>query len=144
MAFKQTYPFSVDRSGLVYTFRSVGNETLTKKVIFTIMGDEYFNVELRTETSDGLLPDTEVSNNRDAHRVLATVASVIEDFLKNHSATIVHIKGSDDRRQRIYQHMLIKATSEKSTLQAFGVYTNGKLEPLKADILYDACFVINL
>lgn len=144
MLFKQAYPFSVDRSGLVYTLRSVGKETLTKKSHLHNYGDEYANVELRTETSDGLLPDTEVSNNGDAHRVLATVASIIEDFLKNHSATIVHIKGSDNRRQRIYQHMLIEATSEKSTLQAFGVYTNGKLEPLKADLLYDACFVISL
>ena len=76
--------------------------------------------------------------------VLATVALIIENFFQNHPTVVVHSKGSDDRRQRIYQKMLMEAVDEKQTLQALGVYEDGKFEPLKAGILYDACFVIGL
>lgn len=138
------YSFWADASGRVYTFESIGRTRLTKKVIFTAIDSNYFNVELRTETDDDLLPDTEVSNNGDAYVVFATVAAIIEAFLEKHPATLVHLKGSDDRRQRIYQAMLMKAAEEKRKLGVFGIYTDGRLEPLKAGILYDACFVIKL
>lgn len=144
MPSSHTYPFTVNGSGRIYTFHSVGRRTLIKKVIFTAMRDGYFNVELRTEINGLLLPDTEVSNNGDAHAVLATVSLIVAHFLTAHPAIIVHIKGSDERRQRIYQQLLVEAEKEKPELKIFGLRQNGILEPLNTAMLYDACFVINL
>lgn len=83
------------------------------------MGEGYFNVELRTEINRLLLPDTEASNNGDARAVLTTVSLIIEDFLAAHPSTIVHIKGSDDRRQRIYQKDAGRSSKRKAGSKNF-------------------------
>lgn len=139
-----TYSFSVDASGLVYTFTSKGIRTLTKKVIFTAINPLYYNVELRTEVGDMLLPDTENSNNSDMFSVLGTCGAIVQHFMHTHPANAVYIRGSEDRRQRRYQRMLADAINEDKALRVFGELHDCTSEPFREDKIYEACLVFRL
>lgn len=135
------YTFSVDTSGLVYTFVSKGLDTLTKKVIFTAINPVFYNVELRTEKNTVLLPDTENSNNGDIFRVLWTCGEIIHHFINVHPANAVYIRGSEDKRQRRYQRMLFAAMKEDQTLKVFGELADGTAEAFQESRSYIACLV---
>lgn len=139
-----TYSFSVDSSGLVYTFTSIGVQLLTKKLIFTAINPHYYNVELRTEKDDEQLPDTENSNNGDMFTVLRTCAAIIQHFMNAHPAIAVYISGSDNRRQRYYKRMLATAIKADEDLKVFGLFSDGRTEPFQESGKYEACLVFHL
>lgn len=135
------YSFSVDASGLVYTFTSTGLRTLIKKVIFTPINPYFYNTELRTEERGELLPDTENSNNGDVFSVFWTCAEIIRHFLNAHPNNAVYVSGSEEKRQRRYQRMLSDAIKGDKTLKVFGELSDGSAEPFQTDKLYVACLV---
>lgn len=101
------YAFTVDESGLIYRFRSVGHRNITKLVSFDYVGD-FFNCALGDE-KDGLnkAADFEVnSNNGDIIKTLNTVTSVIEHFSSLHPRANIFISGFDVKRQSVYQNRI--------------------------------------
>lgn len=57
---------------------------------------------LQTELNGMLLPDTEISNNGDARKVLSATVAIIDYFFIHHTKATLHIAGSTLQRTRIY------------------------------------------
>ncbi len=100
------YRFKKDRTGKVFSFTSVGIKKLKKVVTFKSYDVDYYNIVLQTELKGILLPDTEISNNGDARKVLATTSAIIDYFFIHHPKATLHIAGSTIQRTQIYHQLL--------------------------------------
>ena len=92
----EKYPYQTNESFLDYEFVSEGPKGKIKKVVrFTAISNNVYNIgfgDLNEET--GEISDTNVSNNNDSRKVLATVVAAIHDFTQLHPEAWVVAKGS--------------------------------------------------
>lgn len=116
-----TYTFVRDASGLIYSFESVGKRTLKKVVTFLEIGPNFYNVALQTEENGKLLADTELSDNGDVRKVLRTTAAIIDYFSSKSRTAKLMIRGSEDKRQRIYQELLVRDIEARKMYKVFGL-----------------------
>ena len=71
-----------------------------------------------------------ISNNQDAERVLATVASTVIDFTDHYPDVIIYAEGSTDSRTRRYQMGINKYWSEIDPIfEVFGLMENQGFQP---------------
>lgn len=117
----RTYTFVRDESGLIYSFESVGKRTLKKVVTFKEIGTNFYNVALQTEDRGKLLPDTELSDNGDVRKVLRTTAAIIDYFSARNRTAKLFIRGSEDKRQRIYQELLVREIEARKMYKVLGL-----------------------
>lgn len=122
------YPFNFINQESRYEFWSCSEDKEIKKiVIFTKVGfeeDNFYNLALLDELSNGELSDISESRNNDLRTILSTVFGIINDFLTKNPHTIIVFKGSDKRRQRLYR---IALNSELKKLQDF-FYISGVID----------------
>lgn len=103
-----SYHYSASKNFLDYEFYSEGRGGAIKKVVrFSLLrfaSYSYYNLGFGDwNESKSEVDDSVVSNNRDAERVLATVASVIVDFFVHYPDAYVYFEGSPGGRTRRYQ-----------------------------------------
>jgi hypothetical protein len=105
---EQPYPFQRDSVEYSYRFESVNGQTVVQKlVLITATGRaNIYNLALLDELPDGELSDTVVTNNKDMPTVLATVFSIVADFLDRFPDYALVFRGSDARRDRLYRMVL--------------------------------------
>lgn len=115
---EQKYPFSLLQPEWRYEFWSRSEEKEIKKVvIFTKVGyaeDNFYNLALLDELSNGEFSDISESRNNDMKTILATVFGIANDFLTKNPDAVIAFKGSDERRHRLYR---IALNSELEKLQ---------------------------
>jgi hypothetical protein len=99
------YSYKTNKEFLDYEFISSGPKGDIKKIVrFTEIRKNMFNLgfgDLNEET--GEISDTIVTNNSDSHKVLATVAAMVNDFTLEYSGALVIAQGSTHSRTRFYR-----------------------------------------
>lgn len=99
------YPYQLSPSFSDYEFESDGPKGKLKKVArFTSIDDETYNFAFGDlDQVTGELNDSNRSDNKDMEKVLATVATIITEFMSSNPAARVFIQGSTASRTRLYQ-----------------------------------------
>jgi hypothetical protein len=137
------YLYKINDNFLDYEFVSVGPKGGIKKIIrFTQITTNLFNLGFGDlDEKTGEINDIKVTNNNDSRKVLATVASVVQDFtLKNNKAWI-GAKGSTRSRTRLYQMGIANHWSAiNSEFFVFGLQ-DGSWQPFKLQNQYDAFLI---
>jgi hypothetical protein len=93
------YTYKTNATFLDYEFDSAGPKGAIKKVVrFTLVSFpafSYYNLGFGDwNEKENTIDDFVVSNNRDAERVLATVAGVIIDFTNHYPEAVIYAEGS--------------------------------------------------
>jgi hypothetical protein len=73
---QRPYLFEYDFDKLIFVFESISDrKTITKVISYTVFPDqpELYNLFLGDVLPDGSLCDTQISNNDDLEKILATV-----------------------------------------------------------------------
>lgn len=137
------YTFSTNETFLDFEFESDGPNGKIKKVVRyspqNANGTTYFNLAFGDWNEQaGKIDDSAVSNNLDRDKILATVAATVIEFTKHFPDIPVYAQGSNQARTRLYQ-MGISANWEQieTILDVYGFY-NGKWEPFKRNVNYNA------
>lgn len=142
----QGYKLDSANKKRIFTFESVNpvtGRTIQKVVSYdpvTKAGAKYYNLGFADydPRSNRLLSDTDISDNGDMRKVIATVASTLEPFFQKHPQAIVHIEGSDQTRHDYY-HKLIrdygKMIPDKYDIEGF-VDKENRIEPFQAGRKY--------
>jgi hypothetical protein len=146
MSFER-YKYQVSESFLDYEFCSEGPKGSIKKVVrFTLVSlpsYNYYNLGFGDwNEEEKKIDDFVVSNNMDAERVLATVASTIMDFTAFYPDAILYVEGSTASRTRRYQMGINKYWHEIDTMfEVYGLVEGQGFLPFKPGRNYIA-FVI--
>src|SRR5580658_8429226 len=102
----QPYPYT-QQYAYQYRFVSHGKERIEKIAEFRSTPKEnVFAFAFGDLQADGTVDVYAISNNGDMLRVLATIISILNRFLTDHSKATVFFTGSTDNRSRIYQRIL--------------------------------------
>ncbi|MGY4385355.1 hypothetical protein ACVWYN_002393 [Pedobacter sp. UYP24] len=113
------YPYFTNNDFQEYEFYSEGPKGKIKKIVlFQKAQDDPIIYNLAFGDEDPRtsgLNDSVVSNNNDRNKVLATVASTINDFCDRHGNHYLYAKGSNEARTRLYQ-MSISALLEEISI----------------------------
>jgi hypothetical protein len=100
------YSYTTGTNGYVYRFTSVGPKGEIKKIVIysKTQSENIYNLAFGNYTEcDDDLDDLSVSNNHDTQKILATVASTLLNFMRNHRNAWVAAEGSTAARTRLYQ-----------------------------------------
>jgi len=121
----ERYNYQTNDSYLDYEFYSEGPNGKIKKVVrFTLIkvpGGIVYNLGFGDwNEKKNRIDDFIISNNKDAERVLATVASTILDFTNHYPDAVIYAEGSTAARTRRYQMGINKYWHEIDPL--FEVY----------------------
>ena len=105
----------------VFTFISKGRHgDLIKIAHFDEIDNSTFNLALGTIHKDGTIDYDTTTNNGDRNKILVTVARIIYLFTEKHPGKDVFIRGSDYRRNLLYQRAISYAYDELN--EAFNIY----------------------
>ncbi len=99
------YSYKINANFLDYEFISSGPKGEIKKVVrFTQIATQLFNLGFGDfDEGMGAINDLIVTNNNDSRKVLATVASIVQDFTIKNKKAWIGIKGSTISRTRLYR-----------------------------------------
>jgi len=143
----ERYNYQTSESFQDYEFYSEGPRGAIEKVVrFTsviVWNYSYYNLGFGDWNEDEKrIDDFMISNNQDAERVLATVASTVIDFTDHYPDVIIYAEGSTDSRTRRYQMGINKYWSEIDPIfEVFGLMENQGFQPFERGINYKA-FVV--
>jgi hypothetical protein len=117
----ERYDYKNSKSFLNYEFYSEGPKGVIKKVIrfmpATVGSYSYYNLAFGDwNESENTIADFIVSNNHDAEKVLATIASAVLDFTDRYPNVMIYAEGSTASRTRLYQMALNKYWNEIDTV----------------------------
>jgi hypothetical protein len=138
------YPFRASEDFLRYTFESISEQRVVhKKAEFVLISPHLYNFAFGDLIDDDEINDLVVTNNKDTHKVLATIIRIIQDFLASNGSESVYFQGSTPSRTRMYQIILTKERKNwESEFTVYGVI-DGEMMPFKIDFRFDA-FIIQL
>ncbi len=140
------YQISTNEDQTIFWFTSHGPKgNIVKVVIFTPMNEPgVYNLALGDYNPETDKTDFEnISNNSDRDKVLASVVDTVYGFFANKPEVVLHFKGSDNARTRLYQMAIAVFIEELSKdFDIFGKL-NGKILRFTIGINYDA-FLIQL
>jgi hypothetical protein len=138
-----TYPLVKRPESFYYEFYSEGPNGNIKKVVeyFRLLEfeAEVFNLAFGDwDEEDQRINDLTISKNSDRDKVLATVASTVIDFMKDHPDAIIIASGSTLSRTRLYQ-MGIARVLEKVTpsFEILG-FVDNSWQPFQNGVNYNA------
>jgi hypothetical protein len=142
------YEFSWDNDWLDFEFYSDGPKGKIKKVVrFSEVTTEkrtvFYNLGFGDwNEEEQRIDDFIVTDNKDAEKVLRTVASLVLQFTEHYPGAIIFAKGSSSARTRRYQMGLNKYWKEIEPLfSLFGLVEDREFVRFKKGINYEA-FVI--
>ena len=137
------YSYKINDNFLDYEFISSGPKGEIKKVVrFTQITPHLFNLGFGDfdEEMDAI-NDLIVTNNNDSRKVLATVASVVQDFTLKNNRAWIGAKGSTVSRTRLYRMGIANNWEEVSSeFFVFGLQ-KGNWQPFKLQNQYDAFLI---
>lgn len=101
----EKYPVKAMRGKKRFEFNSIGARGKIKKVIiFQKMGPNFFNLAFGDwDKKISKIDSSARSNNGDRDKILATVASVVHEFLKSHVNATILLQGATAAKTRLYQ-----------------------------------------
>lgn len=137
-----TYKIQVNEKN-TYSFISVGRKGLILKVVrFDEIEPAIFNLGFGDfDFEKQTLSDSIVSDNGDMEKILATVISILNDFLQNNPKFSVFIVGSTLSRTRLYQIAINRYYEDfKVYFEIFG-YKNSEFDVFQKNVTYESFLV---
>jgi hypothetical protein len=136
------YPFTCSEDRLVYYFESIGPKGVIKKIVkYSSIdnNDLYFNLAFGdlNETT-GQVEDRVVSGNGDVEMILATIATIVMEFMSYYPSKRIFMEGSTRSRTRLYQIGIAKNWKEIGLLLDIFGYRDGIWDPFKINVNYSA------
>lgn len=143
---QEHYEFRTTKDSLWFDFYSVGPQSTVKKIVvyspFPEVSD-LFNLTLADSFPDGSISDTNVTDNGDMEKVLATVIQTAFRFFAKNPTKRIYIEGSTPARTRLYGAVVARElTMIQENFDVYGV-SNDRLVPFVKNHRY-AAFVIAL
>lgn len=140
------YQISTNEDQTVFWFTSQGPKgNITKIVIYSEMNEpEMYNLALGDyDPLTDIIDFESVTNNGDRDKVLTSVVDTVYAFFANNPDHILHFKGSDLARTRLYQMAIANFIEELS--ENFDIYgkLNNKILRFRKGTNYEA-FLIQL
>lgn len=138
-----TYNVVYSQSEKQYTFKSIGkNGNILKVVKFVEFQDNVYNLGFGDfDPHKNQIDDTIVTDNGDMTKVLATVVSIIVEFLSENPVAHVFFEGSTKSRTRLYQIAINRYYDEFSqTFEIFGL-DGGNFETFKKNKSYESFLI---
>jgi hypothetical protein len=139
-----SYSYKISEGFLDYEFYSHGPKGAIKKVVrFTLVqlsSYKYYNLGFGDwDEKEGRIDDFVISNNKDAERVLATVASTVIDFTDHYPNEIIFAQGSSPSRTRRYQMGINKYWKDiEAIFEVYGLLESEGFIPFKPGTNYRA------
>lgn len=140
---------SDDNNKLLYSFISNGKKEIPKLIAY-----QKLNYNIKFSNKDTLhaynlgfgdkkensfeIDDNVNSNNGDMWKVFNTVLHTVPEFFKQYGDSCISVRGSDDRRIKLYCLYVSKNYEQLSKEFNFFGVTNGNLVPFKKGIVYDS------
>lgn len=137
----------------IFTFISVGDREITKVIKYdninvTFTNEigksfEIFNLgfgDLNPDTSE--IEDKVVSSNGDALIVFNTVLNSIPKFITSRESAGITVRGSDDRRHKIYHRYLSNNIEKFNNDYSFYGIKEGKVEQFQMNLIYDDLVIL--
>lgn len=129
-----------------YEFQSEGPKGTIRKVVrYSLIQESPVRIynlgfgDWDNETDD--INDKTITNNEDRQKVLATVADTVINFISHHPDAFVFAQGSTPARTRLYQ-MGIASFYDKIIISFTVIgYVNGKWQPFKKGVNYEAFLI---
>jgi len=137
-----TYKIQVNEEN-TYSFISIGRKGLILKVVrFDEIEPTIFNLGFGDfDFEKQTLSDSIVSDNGDMEKILATVVSILNDFLQNNPKFSVFIVGSTLSRTRLYQIAINRYYEDfKVYFDIFG-YRNSEFDVFQKNVNYESFLV---
>ncbi len=137
-----TYKIQVNEEN-TYSFISIGRKGLILKVVrFDEIEPTIFNLGFGDfDFEKQTLSDSIVSDNGDMEKILATVVSILNDFLQNNPKFSVFIVGSTLSRTRLYQIAINRYYEDfKVYFEIFG-YRNSEFDVFQKNVNYESFLV---
>jgi hypothetical protein len=138
-----TYNVVYSQSEKQYTFKSIGKHgNILKVVKFIEFQYNVYNLGFGDfDPSKKQVDDTIVTNNGDMTKVLATIVSIIAEFLSANPVAHVFFEGSTKSRTRLYQIAINRYYDEFSqTFEIFGL-DGDKFETFKKNKSYESFLI---
>lgn len=139
------YEFTILDNTLRFEFESVGQQNI-RKVIFYDKTDipDFYNLSLGDTLSNGKVSFTNVSNNSDRDKIIATVIQTLFLFFDVHPDAYVLFSGNTPERTRLYQIIIARELTNSDKIFYFwGMDEDGKLQPFVKNKPYIG-FIISL
>lgn len=106
----EAYPVTFDSENTSFRFKSIGKRGVFDKVVFfTPLSPDTHNlalVDYEPATKD--YNDRSVTDNGDMTEVIATVISIIQEFLASNPDQKIYFEGNSPARTRLYQIAISK------------------------------------
>lgn len=139
----ERYEFYAQGTWHEFEFVSEGpNGSILKRVEFRPrmqIGYPFFNLAFGDwNKKEGKIDDTSITNNNDAKKVLATVATIVEIFTKQFTDVTIIAEGSTRSRTRLYQIGIVAHYQEIEKLFHIYGYINNEWQPFKKGVNYEA------
>ena len=102
------YSIQSDSSFLIYKFQSVGPKGTIRKIVqfqkIENIAENIYNLLFGDwDIKNGLIDDKVISDNKDANKILVTIARTVLQFVKHFQGAKILIVGSTRTRTRLYQ-----------------------------------------
>lgn len=132
------YNFETDEERLFYIFESKSEfKSIIKIVAYIPLSNKRYNLGFG-DLIENKISDTEISNNGDGAKVLATVIQTMFLFFNKYSNCSVVIEGSTKRRTRIYNWLLDRYYDDLSQKFEIIGLKNGETEKFQKFNSYDS------
>jgi hypothetical protein len=143
----ETYAFTQRRKSYYYEFYSEGPNGRIQKVVefyhLDTVEAKIYNLSFGDwQDQTSRINDLSVSNNNGRDKILATVAAIIVEFLKEHPDAVIFAEGSTLSRTRLYQVSISRQWHEISAYFKVYGYVNNKWEFFQKGTNYSA-FLFN-
>lgn len=139
---QEKYDLNIDEDCHIFRFVSEGPRGEIQKIIVfrPLSGiDNYYNLSFGDwDEIMQKVDDTAVSNNLDTLKILGTVASAVESFLKERPGAIIFASGSTAARNRLYRMSIVKYWDEINSRFIIRGSCNKKWQSFKKTSNYDA------
>lgn len=138
------YSFFAEPVDIRYDFDNVSDTRLVRKIVRLTETSlsNVFNLALPDLLDDSSESDISVTDNDNLRTVLATVMRIIDNFLTKFPEKIVTIRGSDERRTRLYRIVIGRELDAiKQRFDVTGQFGNGLLEDFKPDGNYKQFYI---
>lgn len=127
----KAYPFSINEDNLHFRFLSVGKRGVFEKVVvFSHIENKFYNLALLDRdplTQD--YSDRTISDNGDMPEILATVLSIMIEFLDKRPECSIYLTGNSASRTRLYQIAINKILPDiGSEIFVYGLLNSNWIE----------------
>ncbi|TFF35946.1 DUF6934 family protein [Mucilaginibacter psychrotolerans] len=141
----ERYPYYATDDAQEYTFYSEGPRGLIRKVVKFVKARDnpiIYNLGFGdVDALTGIIDDLAITDNKDRDRILATVATTINEFCDHHGNHYIYAEGNTPAKTRLYQMSIGRMLNDiKPGFEVYGFRDDG-FESFQLNVNYEAFLV---